>query len=142
MEHLKVNVIDRLAQLERPGSATSQTCVVFGCTDATRDKPWCPAHTHTTSPYALRIIADMAARAKEIEDITKDRCVKRDGFLVQEATRWLNEQPFTVGGLSRIMHIKSKVAESILRHLVRRGVGNRCAIRGKYAVSLIVKTPG
>ena len=137
-------MIDRLALIEDVGrdSSSSQECKVAGCFKTTRDKPWCSDHIHTDSPYALRIIADLEKRELEVKEVTRRSSVKRGGFLVSEATRWLHEQPFTVGGLSRIMHVQSKVAEAVLKHVVRHGVGKRCSIRGKYAVSLIVKTLG
>jgi hypothetical protein len=137
-------ILDRIAlQDEKTGGNGTRVCEVGGCLKATRQgKPWCQDHTHIHSPEAQRITRELAQREWEIERIKKKLGVVADGFLVREARRVLSSTASTAPGLARDLSIPSTVAEAILRHLVRAGVGKRRSIRGKYAVSLNVKAPG
>lgn len=137
-------ILDRIAlQDEKTGGNGTRVCEVGGCLKATRQgKPWCQDHTHTHSPEALRIAHELEQRRREIERIKKKQGVSANGFLVREATRVITATATTAPGLARDLGIPSAVAEAVLRHLVRVGVGKRRSIRGKYAVSLNVKAPG
>lgn len=105
---------------EKTGHVSSAACTVQGCSNSTRDqKPWCPDHIVDYDPNALRILADMGQRDKEVEKI-KETGLVIDGILVAEATMYFKEQAHTVPGLARQMKLTHDVVGKLVNSMRRR----------------------
>ena len=104
----------------RENKRLTRHCEVWRCTKATTwGKPWCSAHTHTHSPYALQV-------AREHEEIERARDSER------ASNRDIEDEVLSVviggGGTATLARVAKwtqtsrKLAELYLIRLQRRGL--------------------
>lgn len=125
---------------EKTGNVDSAECTVDGCMKSTRDqKPWCPDHVRDHDPNALRILADMKRRDKEVDAIKKKGKVI-NGVLVAEAIMIFKEQAHTVPGLSRQLKLTHDTIGTLVKFMFHRKMIRVVRIvRGKNTYALVTR---